>query len=207
MTDGSNLSPFARLVRNRRMTRAFTTRAVATEIVDDIVDLARRSPAAGNTAALDFLVLEGSDQVGSYWDTTLPPERRHDFPWPDLLIAPVLIVPYVRPEAYTERYGEPDKARTGLGDDLTAWATPYWWVDGGMAAMLVLLAAADHDLGALFFGLFDHESDVAQAFGVPADRRAVGAIAIGHPAGEQRPSQSSGRSKPRLDEIVHRGGW
>lgn len=207
MTDGSDISPFARLVRNRRMTRAFTPDDVPAEIVDDIVDLARRSPAAGNTAALDFLVLEGVDQVAMYWETTLPPDRRDDFPWPDLLIAPVLIVPYVRPEAYTERYGEPDKARTGLGADLAAWATPYWWVDGGMAAMLVLLAAADHELGALFFGLFDHESDVAQAFGVPDDRRAVGAIAIGHPTGEQRPSQSSGRSKPDLHQIMHRGGW
>ena len=207
MTERSDISAFARLVRNRRMTRAFTTEPVDREVVDDIVDLARRSPAAGNTAALDFLVLERADQVARYWDTTLPPERRDGFPWPDLLVAPVMIVPYVRPEAYTDRYGEPDKARTGLGEELGAWSTPYWWVDGGMAAMLVLLAAADHDLGALFFGLFEHEPDVAMTFGVPADRRAIGAIAIGHPAGEQRPSQSSGRAKPGLDEIVHRGGW
>ena len=207
MTDGSDISPFSRLVRNRRMTRAFTPDPIGAETVDDIIDLARRSPAAGNTAALDFLVLEGADQVGRYWDTTLAPDRREGFPWPDLLVAPVLVVPYVRPEAYTERYGEPDKAKTGLGHDLNAWDTPYWWVDGGMAAMIVLLAAADHDLGALFFGLFDHEPDVATTFGVPADRRAVGAIAIGHPAGEQRPSRSAGRSKPHLDEILHRGGW
>lgn len=207
MTDRSEPTAFARLVRNRRMTRAFTGESVAPAVVDDIVDLARRSPAAGNTAALDFLVLEGPRQVAAYWDTTLPAERRSGFPWPDLLVAPVLIVPYVRPDAYIERYGEADKARTGLGQDQSAWSTPYWWVDGGMAAMLVLLAAADHGLGALFFGLFDHEPDVARAFGVPDDRRAVGAIALGHPAGQQRASQSSNRPRPPLHQIVHRGSW
>lgn len=189
------------------MTRAFTADAVSVEVVDQIIDLARRSPAAGNTAGLDFLVLEGAAQVDSYWETTLPADRRAGFPWPDLLVAPVLIIPYVRPEAYTDRYAEPDKARTGLGEGLDAWSTPYWWVDGGMAAMLVLLAAADHGLGALFFGIFEHEPDVARAFGVPADRRAIGAIAVGHPAPLQRASRSAGRAKPRPDDIVHRGGW
>ena len=207
MIDSSDATPFARLVRNRRMTRAFTQEAVASAIVDDIVDLARRSPAAGNTAALDFLVLEGTDQVGTYWETTLPAERRDAFPWPDLLLAPVLIVPYVRPRAYIERYGEPDKARTGLGVDIDAWSTPYWWIDGGMAAMLVLLAAEDRGLGALFFGLFDHENDVARVFGVPPDRRALGAIAIGHPAPEQRSSQSARRRRPSLGDVTHRGRW
>ena len=76
MSDSADPSPFARLVRNRRMTRAFTTETVSSDVVDDILDLARRSPAAGNTAALDFLVLEGPDQVGRYWDTTLPADRR-----------------------------------------------------------------------------------------------------------------------------------
>ena len=60
MTDGSDISPFSRLVRNRRMTRAFTPDPIGAETVDDIIHLARRSPAAGNTAALDFLVLEGA---------------------------------------------------------------------------------------------------------------------------------------------------
>ena len=39
------------------------------------------------------------------------------------------------------RYAEEDKARTGLGAGADAWAVPYWWVDGGMAAMTLLLAA------------------------------------------------------------------
>ncbi len=189
------------------MTRAFTAEPVSDDVIDDIIDLARRSPAAGNTAALDFLVLAGADEVDRYWETTLPPEARSTFPWPDLLAAPVLVVPWVRPGAYTERYAEPDKARTGLGAGEDAWSTPYWWVDGGMAAMLVLLAAADRGLGALFFGVFDHEPAVAETFGVPGDRRAIGAIAVGHPAPAQRPSRSAARGRPPLDDVIHRGQW
>ena len=187
------------------MTRAYTTAPVAPETVDHILDLARRGPSAGKTESLHFLVLE-RDDVARYWDTTLPPERRETFPWPHLLDAPVLIVPWVEPAAYVRRYGEPDKAATGLGQGEAAWSVPYWWVDGGAAAMTILLAVEDAGLGALLFGLFEHEDAIRTEFGVPAGFRAVGAIAVGHPAPD-RPSMSAGRRRPGFDEVVHRGDW
>lgn len=196
---------FERLVRGRRMKRAFTGDVVDPAVVDRIVDLARRGPSAGKTASLDFLVLEGRD-TGRYWDTTLAPEKRTTFPWPRLLDAPVIIVPWVEPAAYVRRYGEPDKASTGLGTGEDAWAVPYWWVDGGAATMTILLAAEAEGLGALLFGLFEHEDAVRAEFGVPADRRAIGAVAIGHPAPD-RASISAGRARPPFDEVLHRGGW
>jgi nitroreductase len=188
------------------MTRDFLDRPLAPGTLDALLDLARRSPAAGNTAALAWLVLEGDD-AARYWDVTLPAPRRAAFPWPGLLRAPALVLPWVRPGAYVERYAEADKADTGLGVGGEAWPTPYWWVDGGMAAMVVLLAAEARGLGALFFGLFGHEAAVRHTFGVPEDRRAIGAIAVGHPAPEQRASGSSRRGRPPLPEVVHRGGW
>ncbi len=199
------MSEFGRLVKGRKMTRSFTDEPVAPEIVDRILDLARRGPSAGKTESLHFLVLEGDD-VARYWDTTLAPEKRPAFPWPHLLDAPVLVVPWVEPGAYVRRYAEPDKASTGLGAAEDAWSVPYWWVDGGAAAMTVLLAVEDEGLGALLFGLFEHEDAVRAAFGVPDGFRAIGAIAIGHPAPD-RPSMSAGRVRPGFDEVVHRGGW
>ena len=97
-----------------------------------------------------------------------PPRRpRSSFPWPQLLDAPVLVIPWVEPGAYVRRYSEADKVRTGLGEGPDAWSVPYWWVDGGAAAMTILFAAADAGLGALLFGLFEHEDDVRSEFGVP----------------------------------------
>ena len=68
-----------------------------------------------------------------YWRLTLTPERRAEFPWPGLLVAPTLVVVLTNPEQYVQRYSEPDKSHTGLGDSTEAWPVPYWWVDAGMA--------------------------------------------------------------------------
>lgn len=187
------------------MTRAFTTEPVDPAVVDRMLDLARRGPSAGKTASLDFLVLEG-EQPRRYWDTTLAPESRPNFPWPQLLDAPVIIVPWVEPNAYVRRYSEADKVSTGLGEGEDAWDVPYWWVDGGAAAMTLLLAVEAVGLGALLFGLFEHEDAVRAEFGVPDGRRAVGAIAIGH-AAPDRPSMSAARKRGSFDAVVHRGAW
>ncbi|MBT5140744.1 MAG: nitroreductase family protein [Acidimicrobiaceae bacterium] len=197
---------FEELIRRRRMTRAFTPEPVESAVVDRMVDAARRGPSAGNTASIEFLVLEGVEQTARYWDTTLPVEQRSMFPWPELLHAHVLIVPWVDPAAYVRRYDEPDKTSTGLGASTHAWSVPYWFVDGGAAAMTLLLAAENEGLGALLFGLFDHEDAVRITFGVPMGLRALGAIAIGHRAPD-RPSQSAGRTRRPLEKIVHRGRW
>ena len=124
-----------------------------------------------------------------------------------MLHAPVLIVVWCEPDAYVERYAESDKAHTGLGASPAAWASPYWYVDGGMASMAVLMAAHDRGLGALFFGVFDHEAAVRETFGVPEGHRAVGAMALGYPAAEQRKSRSAKRSRPPLGDVVHRSHW
>jgi len=195
-------------VRSRRMVRAFEPRPVPADVLDRVLDLARRVPAAGNTQGLDLVVLEGPSQTARYWDASLPPERRPDFPWPGLLDAPVLIIPVGDPDAYVARYAEPDKARTGLGEGSDAWPVPYWYVDTAFAAMVALLAAVDEGLGALFFGQFGHEAAVKVALGIPEGRRPVGTIALGYARPEaDRPSRSSRRPRRPLDEIVHRGRW
>lgn len=197
---------FEEAVRRRRMVRSFTGEPVAPTVVDELCDLARRAPTAGNTAGIEFLVLEGDD-TDRYWDVTLPPQRRAGFVWPGLLAAPVLVGVWVDPGAYVSRYREPDKVRTGLGAGEEAWLVPYWFVDGGAAVMTMLLAARDRGLGAAFFGMFEHEQAVRRRFGVPPDRRGVGTVAIGHPAQDARPSRSARRGRPDLGEVLHRSRW
>jgi nitroreductase len=186
------------------MCRSYRSDPVDTAALDRILNRARTAPAAGNTDGRAFLVV---DEPQRYWAVTLPEARRASFPWPGLLRAPVLVVVLVEPAAYVERYGEADKATTGLGVDAEAWPVPYWFVDGGMAAMRLIDEARVEGLGSCFFGLFDHEPAVVAAFGVPAGWRAVGTVAIGQPDGQDRPSRSAARGRPPLAAVVHRNRW
>lgn len=191
----------------RQMTRAFTSQDVGRSVIESLVYAATRGPSAGNTASVDVLVLEGS-QTASYWDETLPVDKRASFPWPGLLRAPVLLIPTVNPDDYVDRYGEVDKAHTGLGDSADAWSVPYWWVDGGAAVENVLLLATGLGLGACFFGQFEHEPAVAERFGIPKGRRSLGTIAIGHAdVAQERPSASSQRPSRSVEQRTHWGQW
>ena len=193
-------------VRRRRMVRAFQRQPVPPETVDQLIDMARRAPSAGNTQPCAFVVLEGSAQTARLWDVTLPAARRAPFRWRGLLDAPVVIIPLVSPNAYVTRYAEEDKAGSALGESLDDWPVPYWWVDGGMAVQTLLLGAVDAGLGALFYGLFEHEQPVLTAFGVPDGWRALGAVALGWPAPDE-PGRSADRTRPDLSDVVHRGRW
>lgn len=197
---------FSDVVRTRRMVRRYTAAAVPPSVVDELLDLARRAPSAGNSQGTHFVVLEGAAQTAQFWDTTLPLERRESFPWPGLLDAPVLVLPVADRRAYLDRYSEPDKARTGLGGDADAWAMPYWQIDTAMATMTLLHAAVDRGLGALFFGIFDNTAAVCDQLGIPEGAQPIGAVTLGWPA-EERQSLSAGRSRRSLDSVVHRGRW
>lgn len=188
------------------MVRSFTADPVEPSLIDDLCDLARRAPSAGNSQGTAFLVLDQPATTGRYWDLTLPEARRRTFRWPGLLGAPVLVVVAVRPATYLDRYGEPDKAATGLGGDPSAWPVPYWWVDAGAAIEHLLLGAVDVGLAACLFGLFEHEPAVAAAFGVPDGWRLVASIALGYPQADE-PGRSANRPRGGIDEVVHRGTW
>jgi nitroreductase len=77
-----------------------------------------------------------------------------------------------------------------------------------MAAMLLLLAAVDEGVGAWFFGVFHGAEALLRDLGVPPGRRLVGAVALGHPAADDRPSGSA-RTRPRRPaaEVIHYGRW
>ncbi len=202
------MSEFADVVRRRRMTRAFDQRPVDPDTLHHLVDLAARAPSAGKTQGWDLVVLEGAD-TARFWDITLPVARRGSFRWQRLLDAPVLALPFADPAAYTARYAEPDKARSGLGASAEAWPVPYWTIDASMAVMTLLLAAEDAGLGALFFGVFQGERALRQELGVPAGPVLLGAVALGHRATEDEGAAGRSASRPRRSaaEIIHRGRW
>ena len=192
---------------DRRSCRSFTPESLDAGLLDDLVDAARRTPTAGNCQGVEFLALEGAD-AAAYWETTLSAERRAAFPWPGLLVAPAIVVPFGIPSRYLARYAETDKAATGLGDASEAWSVPYWLTDAAFAALALQLLVVEVGLGCCFFGLFEHEDAVRRRFGVPDEARAVGAIAVGHPEPSGAPSsRSTTRGRRPLDEVLHRGSW
>ena len=218
---------FGELARRRRMTRHFLAEPVDDALLARVLDTARRVPSAGNAQGFDFVVLCGAQETSRYWDATMPADRRESFRWTSLLSCPVLVTVWADPSAYVERYGEPDKAQTGLGSDAGAWPTPYWTVDAAFAAMALQFAAIEAGLGVLFFGMFEHCDAVADALGVPVSHEAIGAIALGWPDRSAQAADGSAASQHRsrrplfgagpsetaaVDAIaarpvVHRGRW
>ena len=119
----------------------------------------------------------------------------------------MLIVPLSSKEAYLSRYAEPDKGWTDR--DEKRWAMPYWHIDTGIAAMLILQTAVDEELGACFFGIPTEQTDqLRSTFDIPADYTPIGAIAVGHPVPEvQSRGSVAKRARKPLDQVVHYGRW
>jgi nitroreductase len=216
---------FHETLRRRRMVRSFSGRPVPGPVLERILDGALRAPSAGNTGGFDLVVLRGPSETALLWEATTTAEWRATARrWPGLEKAPVAVVLFTHPRAYRDRYAEADKEASGLGgpdtdaddgsDDSSesgpdggTWPVPYWFVDGGFAALLLLLGATDAGLGGCFLGNFRGEVALGRALGVPDDRRYVGTVLIGEAGGDDPPSASLGRGRRRAGDVVHRGRW
>jgi nitroreductase len=190
-------------IRRRRMVRAFDPdRPVPAEAVDALLHNAIRAPSAGFSQGWDFLVLRSAADRELFWSVSREPGEPD--PWLlGMQTAPLLVVCLSDKDAYLERYAEPDK---GWADKNEArWPVPYWDVDTGMAAMLMLLTAVDEGLAACFFGVPPERQEAFRAaFEVPANRRPVGVVAAGYAAPDRR-SPSLRRGRRGLDQVAHEG--
>src|SRR5206468_5935567 len=133
-------------------------------------------------------------------DSGDPRAARYRFP--KMLHAPLLVVCLSDKQRYLERYAEPDKGWTDR--DESRWPVPYWDIDTGFAALLMLLTAVDAGLGAVFFGVFD-QAKLRATFAIPDEYTAVGVIAVGYPKPTDRPSPSLKRGHRAAAEVVRRG--
>jgi nitroreductase len=198
---------FTDAVRRRKMVRSFSGRPVPRALLETLLDHALRGPSAGNTGGFDAVVLVGPEETAAFWDATTTPEwRTRSRRWPGLEKAPVAVVFFAHPDAYGARYSEPDKQSSGLGFG-DVWPVPYWFVDTGFAALLLLVAAVDAGLGACFLGNFRGEEVLATALGVPGDRRYLGTVLLGEPGGDDPPSASLARGRRRAEDALHWGSW
>jgi nitroreductase len=196
---------FAEVVRRRRMVRSYDPdRPVPAALTDRLLAHAIRAPSAGFSQGWGFLVLSEPADRDRFWQATTDPGAENRW-LAGMRTAPLIVITHSDKDAYLDRYAEPDKGWTDR--DEARWPVPYWHIDTGMAALLILLTAVDEGLGACFFGIPpERTAGYRQEFGVPERICPVGAITIGYPAPDVRsPSLKRGRRTP--DQVVHRGRW
>ncbi|MDP9116116.1 MAG: nitroreductase family protein [Actinomycetota bacterium] len=191
-------------VRARRMVRAYDpARPIPREALDELLRLALRAPSAGHTQGREFLVLDDITSLSTFWDATVSEAPNG---WLQRMrTAPALVIILADRAAYLDRYAEPDKGSTP--PDQQQWPVPYWDVDAGMAAMILLLAATHSGLGACFFGVpGERWAAVRDAFGVPEQLRPVGVVSLGYPAPDLR-SPSLRRGVRPFRDVVRYGRY
>ncbi|MBO4205083.1 nitroreductase family protein [Micromonospora echinofusca] len=197
---------FREVVRRRRMVRNYDPdRPVPAEVVQRLLDHAVRAPSAGFAQGWGFLVLESAEDRERFWAAASPGGSGRQRWLEGMRRAPLIVVPHANRATYLERYAEPDKGWADRSPD--RWPVPYWYVDTGFAALLMLLTAVDEGLGACFFGIPPQRTGAyREAFGVPEDFLPIGALTIGYRAPDQR-SPSLRRGRRPVDQVVHRGRW
>jgi nitroreductase len=192
---------FSEVLRRRRMVRRYTGAPIDPGVLDGVLAAALRAPSAGNTQGRDLLVLQGA-RKDDFWALTARPGPADEW-LTGMRTAPVVVLLLADPDAYGRRYAAADKA--GPDRDAATWEVRWEDVDTGMSGLLVLLAAVDAGLGACFFGVPAAARErVHTAFGVPADRRLVAALTLGHPDPQDSSRPSRGHHR-ELSEVVHDG--
>lgn len=191
------------------MVRAYAAdRPVPADLLDRVTAAAHRVPSAGFTQGVSLLVLTGTAPRDAYWAAAAPSDRLGtQTRWlAGVRTAPVLILVWTSRAAYLDRYAEPDKGWTDRDPD--RWSAPYWYVDGGMAVLAMLLTATDLGLGACFFGVpTDRVAAVRAEFGVPDDQLSVGAVSVGYAATGGVPGSPARRARKPATALTHLEVW
>ena len=113
-----------------------------------------------------------------------------------------MIVCFSDKTAYLDRYAEPDKGWTR--PDEHRWPVPYWHIDTGMAAMIMLLGAETPGWApASSASRPSAGRRCGQAFAVPERLSPIGVVSLGYPAPDLRsPSLKRGR-EPMADVVAY----
>jgi nitroreductase len=189
---------FQEVVRLRRMVRTFTDEPVPQAALDRILGNALRGPSAGFSQGQAFLVLTDASDRERFWAVAGAAIA------PSAQTAPLVIVPMSCKRVYLDRYAQADKGWTDKDEE--RWPVPFWHIDTGMAALLILQTAVDEGLGAVYFGIVPGAvARFRSAFEVPDDHEPIGAIAIGYDGESEKRDLRSRRRN--LDDLVHYGRW
>jgi nitroreductase len=165
-------------IARRRSVRAFRADPVEREVLDRVLDAARRAPSARNGQEWRFVVVR---DVGLR--ARLGEEAARQ---PFIGKAPVVLACCAETDGRIMRCGQA--------------AYP---IDVAIAMDHLSLAAAAEGLGTCWIGSFD-ESLVREILGIPAEVRVVQLMPLGYPLDEAPPAE---KQRLSLDQIVRFERW
>jgi nitroreductase len=169
-----------RVIRKRRMVRAYRDMPLPDKIVDKLIANALRAPSAGHTQVQEFIIVRDPNTKRRLRHASVDQEQVEN--------APALIIVCANTSRSVQRYGQRGR-------------NFYSIIDGAFSSMLILLTAISEDIGASFVGAFEDDK-VSEILGLPDYVRPVGIIAIGF-ANEKR------QKLKRIDgdQLVHSEKW
>ena len=179
------------------MVRRYRPDPVAPAALERIARAALRGPTAGHAQGVSVVVVTDPERRAALAGLAGEADwvARGRSPW--LSPAPALLVLCVEPGTYRARFARPDK-------DPAALSVPWWWVDGGAALALVLLAAVDEGLAAGFLGAH-RLPGLGDLLGLPDGVVPLGVVTIGHPSADA--AGPAPRPRRPAAEVLHRDRW
>jgi nitroreductase len=200
---------FHEILRRRRMVRAYRAEPVTRETLERITGTIRRAPSAGFSQGQRFVVVTDPERKQALARIVGEEHYTSDGFAPWISGAAALVVVCTREADYHERYRQPDKVDESGAE--IEWPVPYWHVDAGKAAMLVLLAAIDEGLAAGVFGVpVERMQDFRELLGLPDDFAVVEVVTLGRPADDtasDRLSSRGTRARKPLADLVRWERW
>ncbi len=179
-------------------------REVPDGVLQSVLRNGLRAPSAGFAQGWSFVVLREPSARAAFWAVTSD-DGEPDSWLRGLRRAPVLVICCSFKEGYLDRYAESDKG--WVDRDEARWPVPYWDIDTGMAALLMLLSAVDTGLGACFFGIPPERLAVVhERFAIPATHTPIGVISLGYRAPD-RPGSAGSRPHKPAGQVVFEGRW
>ena len=165
-------------MRSRRNVRQFSDKSIPAKDLDQILEMARRTPSASNQQKWDFVVVTDRKELQ---------ELARVWQGAGHIARSAATIALVAPK-------EPDEhARELIQYDL------------GQATMTIMLAAADLGIGS-GHSFAQDQKQAQKVLGFPDGYFLAWMIALGYPAdGELKPVEQLNR-KP-FDQVVHRGRW
>ena len=193
---------YQEVLRRRRMVRNYSAQPVNEDVLERVVEAARKAPSAGFSQGTAFIIITDPALRTAIADLCDEAEYVAAGFEPWISRAPAHIVVCISEDAYHQRYREPDKV-DDTGKEIE-WPVPFWWIDAGAALMLVLLTAVDEGLAAGFLGT--DVADLQRLLGIPSEMVPIGIVTVGHPAPDRR-STSLKRGWRPADQVIHWQNW